>query len=328
MQTHERTQHLVTWRLEGLKSDVGSLWSYCTHCPSDQSANTLECEINAISQHVDVSHKQACSDLEKASHFITEALQSEVQRNMALRMLIHRLEERASENGRSLSEQVESNRQLKQQVDELQKHLQDKDNSLTQANQTIAFLNNELRDLHEQLHSHQTNHRMIQEVTEWLQDEESQPIVVKVEDNLLQNLATGIKEEQDDAADAAHDDEDGYQCSQSDGAAPLTEQTISSFADIKAELVQDQDEESDMAPVLSSEINLSPPDPESLLQLRRLSVQLVHCYTTQGQQGTDSRNNEDGEKAKNGRGSPLPSSAVPRLTAIPQRQEETSQQAT
>ncbi|KAL2083099.1 hypothetical protein ACEWY4_020872 [Coilia grayii] len=299
MQRHERTQKLVTWR-EGfedcLKSDVESLWSHCTHCPNDQRANTLKCEIDTISQHVHVSHMQACSDLEKASQFITEALQSEVQRNTALRMLVHRLEERASVNGRSLSEQVESNWQLKLQVDELQKHLQDKDNSLTQAHQTIASLKNELKDLHQQLHSYQSNHRMIQEVTEWLQDGESQPTVVKVEADLLQSVAIGIKEEQDDAA---RDDEDGSQCSQSGGAerAP-TEQTTSSSADIKSELVQEQDEESDVALVLSSEIKQCPPDPESLLQLRRLSVQLGDCCTTQAQQGTDSKNNEDGEKSK------------------------------
>ncbi|KAL2085355.1 hypothetical protein ACEWY4_018675 [Coilia grayii] len=274
MQRHERTQQLVTCRLEGLKSDVESLWSHCTHCPRDQCANTLECEINAISQHIDVSHKQACSDLQKATQFITEALQREVQRNMALRMLVHRLEERASENGRNLSEQVESNQQLKLQVDELQKHLQDKDNSVTQANQTISSLKNELKDLHQQLHSHQSNHRMIQEVTEWLQDGESQPM--KVEADLLQNLAIGIKEEQDDAADAAHDDEDGCQCSQSDGADPPTEQTTSSSADIKSELVQEPDEKSDVALVHSSEIKQCPPDPESL-------------------------NNEDGEKPKTAR---------------------------
>ncbi|KAL2085352.1 hypothetical protein ACEWY4_018672 [Coilia grayii] len=377
MQRHERTQQLVTWRLEGLKSDVESLWSHCTHCPRDQCANTLECEINAISQHVDVSHKQACSDLEKASQFITEALQREVQRNMALCMLLHRLEERASENGRSLSEQLESNRQLKLQVDELQKHLQDKDNSLTQVNQTISSLKNELKDLHQQLHSHQSNHRMIQEVTEWLQDGESQPTVLKVEADLLQNLAIGIKEEQDDAADAAHDEEDGCQCSQSDGADPPTEQTTSSSADIKSELeqdeksdvalvlsseikqcppdpeslnnedgekpksdgaeppteqttsssedikselVQEQDVESDMAPVLSPKTNQSPPDPVCLIHLNRLSVQLVDCCTTQAQQGTDDKN-KDGEKPKTGGGAgrrlQLTLSAIPKSTAIP-----------
>ncbi|KAL2081070.1 hypothetical protein ACEWY4_022923 [Coilia grayii] len=313
MQAHERTQQLVTWRLESL----GSLWSHCPHCPREQCANTLECEINAISQHVDVSHKQACSDIEKASQFITKALQSEVQQSMALRMLVHRLEDRASESRRSLSEQVESIRQLKLQVEELQKHLQDKDNSLTQANQTIAFLKNELKDLHQQLHSQQSNHRMIQEVTEWLQDGESQPIVVKVEDDFLQNSSIGFKEEQDDAADAVHDDEDGYQCSQSDGADLPTEQTISSSADIKAELVQEQDGESDMAPVLSPKTNQSPPDLACLLHLNRVSVQLVDCCTTQGQQGTSSKN-KDGEKTQTGRGLRMTSSAIPKSEAIPE----------
>ncbi|KAL2102949.1 hypothetical protein ACEWY4_002117 [Coilia grayii] len=280
----------------------------------------MEREINEISHHVDVSHGQAYTDLQKASQFITEALQKEVQRNMALRMLIHRLEERASENGRSLSEQVESNRQLKVQVDELQKHLEDKDNSLTQANQTIGILKNELRDLQQQLQSHQSHHssescKTIQAVTEaGLQDGESQPNVVKEEDGLLQNLVMGIKEEED----VADEDDDGYQCSHSDEADTPTEQTTSSSADIKAELVQEQDEESDMAPVLSSEINQSPPDPASLVKFLRLSVQVVDCCTIQHQQGADGKNNERGEQPKNGRGSRRSSlSAVPKFTAIP-----------
>ncbi|KAL2102482.1 hypothetical protein ACEWY4_001650 [Coilia grayii] len=274
----------------------------------------MEREINEISHHVDASHEQACIDLEKASQFITEAVQNEVQRNMALRMLIHRLEERASENGRSLSEQAESNRQLKLQIDELQKHLEHKDNSLTQANQTIAILKNELRDVQQQLQSHQSNHRMIQEMTEWLQDRESQPNVVKEEDSLLQNVVMGIKEE-DDAAD---EDDDGYQCSRSDEADTPTEQTTFSSADIKAELVQEQDEESDMAPVLSSEINQSPPDAVPLVKFLGLSVQVVDCCATQDQEGTDSKNNKDGEKHETGRGSRLSLSAVPKFTAIPE----------
>ncbi|KAL2102948.1 hypothetical protein ACEWY4_002116 [Coilia grayii] len=273
----------------------------------------MEREIDEISHHVDASHDQACIDLEKASQFISKALQNEVQRNMALRMLINGLEERVSENGRSLSEQVESNRQLKVQVDKLQKHLEHKDNSLTQANQTIAILKNELRDLQQQLQSHQSNHRTIQEGTEWLQDGESQPNVVKEEDGLLQNLVMGIKEE-----DVADEEDDGYQCNQSDEADNPTEQTTSLSADIKAELVQEQDEESDMAPVLSSEINQSPPDPASLVKFFKLSVQVVDCCTIQHQQGTDGKNNEDGKEPKNGGGSQLSLSAVPKFTAIPE----------
>ncbi|KAL2086204.1 hypothetical protein ACEWY4_017263 [Coilia grayii] len=303
----ERTQQLVTWRAEDLKSDVESLRSHSSHCGRDQCANTL-CMIKAISQHVDVSHEQACSDLEKASQLITEALQRKVQRNMALRILVHRLEKRASENGWSLSEQVESNRQLKLQVDELQKHLQDKDNSLTQANQAIAVLKNELRDLQQQLQSHQSSHGTIQEVTVWLQEGESQHTVGKGEESLLQTPVIGIKEEDadDNIADkdaVAGDSDDGYQY----GADPPTEQTTSSPADIKAELVQEDEGESAVAPGLSSGIQ-PPSDP---VTLRSLSVQLVDCCTTQANRPTTETRSLCGRKAAQGDSSDVAKTLFP-----------------
>ncbi|XP_063050157.1 MAP7 domain-containing protein 3-like [Engraulis encrasicolus] len=326
----------------------------------------MEYEINAIFHHVDASHKQACSDLEKASQFITEALKNEVQRNTTLHMLIHRLEERAGENGRSQSEQVESNRQLKLQVDELQKQLEEKDDSLTQAKQSIAILTNELTNL--QLQGHQSSCRTIQEVTEGLQEGESQADVVKEEDGPLQNVDICIKEE-DDAAVA-----DGYQCTQSDETDSAPEQITSSSADIKAESVQEEEEKSDLAPVVSSDVapvvssdvapvvssdlapvvssdvapvvssdvapvvssdvapgvssDLSqvvssamsqfPPDSPSLVKRRRLSVQVVDCCATQGQQKTqDRKNNTDGENSKTGTGGesqPVLSAALPETT--------------
>ncbi|XP_042559826.1 zinc finger protein 70-like isoform X2 [Clupea harengus] len=132
--------------------------------------------------HIDMmSHKQACLDLEKATQFITYALQHEVGRNQELCVLIRRLEEKEVETGRSLAEQAESNRQLKLKNDELQKHLEEKDNSLSQANQTEAFLKNELRDLHQQLRRQQSNHRTIQDVNESLQGGESQFKVEQME---------------------------------------------------------------------------------------------------------------------------------------------------
>ncbi|XP_063073543.1 uncharacterized protein LOC134464030 isoform X2 [Engraulis encrasicolus] len=210
----------------------------------------MEYEINELSYHVDASHRQTCSDLEKASHFITDALQSEVRRNTGLCMLIHRLEERAAENGRSLSEQVESNRQLKLQVDELQKQLEDKDNSLTQAKQSIAALKHDVRDLQQQLHNRQNSQRTIQEVAEWLQqDGESQPNDVKAEGNSQQDA--GIKEEGAD---------DGYPCDQSDDTEISVEQTASSSADIKSERLQEAEDGSDMAPNVNSVMCQSSPD--------------------------------------------------------------------
>ncbi len=54
---------------------------------------------------------------------------------------------------------------------------------------------------------------------------------------------------------------------------------------------QEEDEKLDMTPVVSSD-----PDPVKFL---RLSVQLVDCCATQGQQRTTSKNQEDGENPNN-----------------------------
>ncbi|XP_063049157.1 uncharacterized protein LOC134443200 isoform X3 [Engraulis encrasicolus] len=243
----------------------------------------MACDMTEIYCHINANHKEVCSDLEKAGLFITEALQSEIRRNTTLCMLIHRLEERAAENGRSQSEQVESNRQLKLQVDELQKQLEDKDNSLTQAKQSIAVLKNELGDLKQQLQIHQCDHRMTQEVNEWQQDE-SLPNIVKEEDGVQQNYLVAVKEE---------DSDDWYPFSQSDEVDTSTEQTTSSCADIKIEFLQEDEEKLDITPVVSSDL-----DPVKCL---RLSVQLVDCCATEGHQRTTSQNNEDGENHKNGK---------------------------
>ncbi|XP_063049106.1 zinc finger protein 664-like [Engraulis encrasicolus] len=93
-----------------------------------------------------------------------------------------------------------------------------------------------------------------------------------------------------------------------------TEQTISSSAGSRTELVQEEDEKLDMIPVVSSD-----PHPVTFL---RLSVQLVDCCATQGHQRTTSKKNETGENANNvgiaGKASEWPLSAVPNFTAVPE----------
>ncbi|XP_048096355.1 zinc finger protein 853-like isoform X3 [Alosa alosa] len=315
---------------------------------SDYGGHPRSSLMDEIHQHLGMSHKQACINLEKATQFITQAFQHEVGRNQELSMLIGRLEEREAESEKSLTEHVQSNRQLTLKIEELQKLLQEKDNSLTQANQTVALLKNELRDVQSQ----QSNHRPVQEVKEWLQSGESQlkqmktpssplqsdqlrpaeetlfwseppistniqsslvssqepsPLVSSDEENPLvrsnaksqlvlfdgqpsqllvwtdfQGPVSGIKEEE-----GSDRDEDYRQSVE--GTDPKTEQTISSAADIKPELLQVQ-EKSNMAPVLCSKTDLSPSDQQALVQLRTVSVVLVDCCRTLGQQKTDDSN--------------------------------------
>ncbi|XP_041960061.1 zinc finger protein 671-like isoform X22 [Alosa sapidissima] len=269
--------------------------------------------MDKIDLHMDISYKRACIDLKKATQYITQALQHEVGRNQELCMLIRRLEEKEVETGRSLTEQVESNMQLKLKIDELQKHLEEKNNSLTQANQIVSFLKLELRELQQQFQTQQSKdrNRTVQEVDERLQSGENQ---LKVESH-LEAAASEVKDE-DAAADDDDDDGGGYEdYRQSERADPRTEQTISSAADIKIELIQEDETKTDMSPVLSSEMDWfstdhepldpSPTDPMSLVRgsemdpsptdpMSLVSLLLVDRFGTRTHLGTDGANKGGG----------------------------------
>ncbi|XP_063051058.1 serine-aspartate repeat-containing protein F-like [Engraulis encrasicolus] len=115
------------------------------------------------------------------------------------------------------------------------------------------------------------------------------PVLIKneVEETPLQ---TNVKTEDfclDECADNPLKSED---------VDPTKQEMTSLYADIKDVLLQEQDGESDMTPVLnSSEMNHPPPGLASKFQLKRLSVQLVNCRPKRGQEGTNGKSTEDGE---------------------------------
>ncbi|XP_062398464.1 zinc finger protein 154-like [Sardina pilchardus] len=265
-----------------------------------------------IAKHMDMNHKRACLNLEKATQFITQVLQHEVVRNQELCKRIHRLEEREAESGRSLTEQVDSNRQLRLQTDELQKRLEMKDNSLTQANQTVALLRNELGVLRQQLQKHQSKDRTFQDENEWLEGGESKvkaevssdgesPPVLFDDQKLLEGPLSGIKEEEDTYDSVEH----GYgeqRQSVVGTADPASEETISAAVDIKTELIEEGEGQSNMTPVLRSEMDLPSDDPVSLAQFCGVSAGLVDWTRAQGQRGMEeemSRWKRDGDQSDN-----------------------------
>ncbi|XP_042559850.1 mitotic spindle assembly checkpoint protein MAD1, partial [Clupea harengus] len=142
-------------------SDLGKLYTH--QMEMEESAKRIHSHTSLLQlsqekQQMEMSHKRARIELEKAAHSSCRDLQHEVDKNQDLQTRIRRLEDREAETGRSLTEQAESQRQLKLKNDELQKHLEEKDNSLTQANQTVTCLKDELRDLNQQL---QTQHSRV-----------------------------------------------------------------------------------------------------------------------------------------------------------------------
>ncbi|KAG5277709.1 hypothetical protein AALO_G00090530 [Alosa alosa] len=156
-------------------------------------------KMNEVCQRMDISYKQACIDLEKATQCITQALQHEVGRNQELCMLIRRLEEKEAETGRSLTEQVESNKELKLKIDELHKHLGEKDHSLTQAKQAVVSLKKELSVLHQRLQSQPNQLTAAEEPMVWTEQLVSPdgqiPPLSPSDQRLLDAPVSGIKEE-------------------------------------------------------------------------------------------------------------------------------------
>ncbi|XP_048099602.1 zinc finger protein 135-like isoform X1 [Alosa alosa] len=268
--------------------------------------------MDEIAQQMDRNHKQACINLEKATQFITQVLQHEVVRNQELCVLICRLEEREAEASRSLTEQVDSNRQLRLQTDELQKRLETKDNSLTQANQTVALLRNELRVLRRQLQKLQCKDGTFQDGNEWVEGGESKvkaevssdgesPTVLFDDQKLLEGPLSGIKEKED-----THGfDDHGYgehRQSAVETADPGAEETISAAEDIKTELIEEEEGQSNMTPILRLEMDLPSDDPVSLAQLCGGSVGLVDWARVQGQRGMEEemrRWKSDGDQSEN-----------------------------
>ncbi|XP_063061138.1 zinc finger protein 287-like isoform X2 [Engraulis encrasicolus] len=220
---------------------------------------------------------QVCIHLQKANQFITDAIQTGVQRNTALCM--------------SIQEETEG--------------LQDKPTVVTREDDVlhcpVIWLKEEM-EVDETVTD-------VNAVTADKVEVQLDVAVVAVEVDETAAIAAAFASA--DQVEAAAADDDGYQLFHFGGVATSIQQTsssedvpvgdpidLTSSEDIYAELLQvhEQDGESDVAPALRSEVIGSSPDLVSLFQLKRLSVRLVDCRTLPGQEEACSKNKKDGGK--------------------------------
>ncbi|XP_036391047.1 mitotic spindle assembly checkpoint protein MAD1 [Megalops cyprinoides] len=102
-------------------------------------------------KQMELSHKRARIELEKAAHISARDFEREVDRNQDLLARIKRLEEREAETGKILNEQTEMNRALKKSIEAQNKKLEEKDSKLSTANETICALRDEMRELNHKI---------------------------------------------------------------------------------------------------------------------------------------------------------------------------------
>ncbi|XP_030636384.1 mitotic spindle assembly checkpoint protein MAD1 isoform X1 [Chanos chanos] len=141
------------------RSDLQKL--YTQRLEMEEAAERIHSHTNLLQltqekQQMELSHKRARIELEKAAHLSSRDLQREVDRNQDLLTRIRRLEDREADAGQALSEQVENNKALKHSIEELHKKVDEKDSKLTEANQTISALRDELRGLNQQLQTQES----------------------------------------------------------------------------------------------------------------------------------------------------------------------------
>ncbi|KAM3623483.1 uncharacterized protein V6R79_011813 [Siganus canaliculatus] len=108
-------------------------------------------QLDQEKKQMELSHKRARFELEKAATDSARDLEHEQDRNQELLARIRKLEEREAGAAKNLSEQLEANRALRKNVESLSKKVEERDVRLNAAHQTISSLKDEIRDLKQQI---------------------------------------------------------------------------------------------------------------------------------------------------------------------------------
>ncbi|KAL6111003.1 mad1l1 [Pungitius sinensis] len=108
-------------------------------------------QLDQEKKQMELSHKRARYELERAASDSARDFEHEVDRNQDLLGRIKKLEERETEAAKNLSEQAEANRSLRQTLDGLNRKVEERDTRLNAANQTISSLMDEIRELKQKI---------------------------------------------------------------------------------------------------------------------------------------------------------------------------------
>ncbi|KAM7394576.1 hypothetical protein PAMP_021367 [Pampus punctatissimus] len=108
-------------------------------------------QLDQEKKQMELSHKRARFELERAASDSARDLENEVDRNQELLGRMKKLEDRETEAAKNLSEQAEANRALRKNLEGLHKKLEERDTRLNTANQSISCLKDEIRDLKQKI---------------------------------------------------------------------------------------------------------------------------------------------------------------------------------
>uniref|UniRef100_A0A5F8ABG1 Mitotic spindle assembly checkpoint protein MAD1 n=1 Tax=Macaca mulatta TaxID=9544 RepID=A0A5F8ABG1_MACMU len=104
-------------------------------------------QVEREKMQMELSHKRARVELERAASTSARNYEREVDRNQELLTRIRQLQEREAGAEEKMQEQLERNRQCQQNLDAASKRLREKEDSLAQAGETISALKGRISEL-------------------------------------------------------------------------------------------------------------------------------------------------------------------------------------
>ncbi|NXJ43998.1 MD1L1 protein, partial [Ciconia maguari] len=104
-------------------------------------------QVEREKMQMELSHKRARIELEKAANTNARNYEREADRNQELLTRIKQYQERETEAENKLKEQMEMNKSYKKSMETMSKKLQEKESKLAEANETITILKGKISDL-------------------------------------------------------------------------------------------------------------------------------------------------------------------------------------
>ncbi|NXR58302.1 MD1L1 protein, partial [Rhadina sibilatrix] len=104
-------------------------------------------QVEREKMQMELSHKRARIELEKAANTNARNYEREADRNQELLTRIKQYQERETEAENKLKEQMEMNKSYKKSMETMSKKLQEKESKLAEANETISVLKGKISEL-------------------------------------------------------------------------------------------------------------------------------------------------------------------------------------
>ncbi|NXQ29964.1 MD1L1 protein, partial [Alaudala cheleensis] len=104
-------------------------------------------QVEREKMQMELSHKRARIELEKAANTNARNYEREADRNQELLTRIKQYQERETEAENKLKEQMEMNKSYKKSMETMSKKLQEKESKLAEANETITVLKGKISEL-------------------------------------------------------------------------------------------------------------------------------------------------------------------------------------